>query len=64
MKDKNSIPIRSDKNFKKMINEIQLERIKKGRDLKFTRSSRITLAMTRHPDFKKIKQDIIEADLK
>jgi len=65
MKNKNSIPIRSDPMFIKMIKEIQIKRIRNGRDnpLKPTRTRRITLAMTRHKLFPQIKKDIERADL-
>lgn len=66
MASKNSIPTRVDKRFMKEIQDMKLMRIKKGKDspLKPMKNSRLTLAMTRHPLFEKIKLDITEADLK
>ena len=66
MKRKNTIPIRSDPSFVKVVKEIKTKRVKSGRDppLKITSDARITLAMTRHNLFPKIKKDIIGADLK
>lgn len=65
MTSKNSIPTRVDKRFLKELEDMKLIRIKTGKDnpLKPTKSARITLAMTRHPLFNKIKLDIINADL-
>ena len=62
----NSIPVRTDPSFAKEIRDMQLKRINSGKDnpLSPTKSSRITLAMTRHEGFSKIKTDIINADLK
>ncbi len=50
--------------FKKVIKQIQLARIKKdkSKDFRELSSSRITLAFTRHPDFIKVCNSIIEAD--
>lgn len=66
MAKQNSIPGRMHKNFLKEIQDMQMKRILSGKDkiLKPTRTSRITLAMTRHPEWRKIKKSIIEADLK
>ena len=65
MTTRNSIPIRSDPRFVKEIEDMKTERIMKGKDrpLHPIKTSRITLAMTRHGLFKKMKQDIIDADL-
>lgn len=65
MGSKNTIPTRVDKKFLKEIEDMKLIRIKTGKDspLKPIKSARITLAMTRHPLFSKIKLDIIQADL-
>ena len=48
------------------IKKMQIDRIKFGRDdlLKPVTPRRITLAMTRHELFKKMKEDIIKADLR
>ena len=63
---KNSIPARMDPKFLKEVQDMQLKRIMKGKDkpLKPARTSRITLAVSRHKLFPEIKKDIIEADLK
>ena len=63
---KNTIPIRANEKFIKEIRDMQLNRIKLGKDspLKPINTSRITLALTRHKFFPLIKQDIIDADLK
>ena len=60
-----SIPIRSDKRFAKEIKDMQLKRIRNRRDspLKPIQTSRLTLAITRHKLFNKIKFDIVNADL-
>lgn len=64
---KNTIPIRADNKFtRELIKDVQLQRIKLGKDppLKPIKTSRITLAMARHPLAKQMKKDIILADLK
>ena len=65
MARKNTIPIRSDVRFAKEIKDMQLKRIKNGRDpaLKPVKSARLTLAITRHPLFNKIKFAIVNTDL-
>ena len=65
MKNK-SVVTRTSKEFEKEIWEIQNKRLLSGKDKlpRITATPRITLAMTRHDLFKKIKQDIIDADLK
>ena len=62
---KTSIPIRSDKRFAKEIKDMQLKRIRSGKDspLKPMKTSRLTLAITRHQLFRQIKLDIVNADL-
>lgn len=57
--------MRSDERFAKEIKDMQLKRVMKGKDkmLKPTKTSRITLAITRHKLFPLIKKDIIDADL-
>lgn len=66
MSKENSIVLRSSKEMAKAIRDIQEKRIKIGKDRfpKFAKAPRITLAMTRHDLFKKIKEDIINADLR
>jgi hypothetical protein len=66
MKSVNSIITRVDKKFMNEIEDMKLIRIKSGKDkpLKPAKNSRLTLAITRHPLFPKIKLDIINADLK
>lgn len=66
MASNKSIPFRSDKRFLEEIKQIQLGRIKLGKDnpLKPVTPRRITLAMTRHKLFPEIKKDIMGADLK
>jgi len=65
MAKKNTIPIRSDERFVREIKDMQRQRIKCGTDdeLKPTKTSRITLAMTRHRLFPQMKLDIIKANL-
>lgn len=58
--------VRIDRKLNEEIKKMQKERLEKGKDnqLKPITPRRITLAMTRHPLFQKIKKDIISADLK
>jgi len=65
MARKNTINVRSDPRFAKEIKDMQLKRMRSGKDseLKPIRTSRLTLALTRHPLFKKIKLDVINADI-
>lgn len=62
----NSRLMRADLKFLDELKNIQKHRIKMGKDdvLKPVKIPRLTLAMTRHPLFPKIKDDIIDADLK
>ncbi len=62
----NSVPSRVDKKFLEELNFIKIQRIKLKKDeiLKPVKMSRLTLAITRHDLFKKIKLDIINSDLK
>ena len=55
-----------DSDFIKILNEIKKTRILLDKDSfnSITADWRITLAMARHPSMKKIKDDIINADLK
>ena len=55
--------VKADEDFLKEIKEIQIGRIKNGKDKRFTPSRRITLAIKRHPLFPKMKDDILKADL-
>jgi len=57
---KNTIPIRADPQFKKELEDMKLKRMLRGKDSK---TARLTLAITRHKAFNKIKMDIIDADL-
>ena len=66
-RENKSIPIRINKKFlDQYINKIKIERQRlfPKEKLKPISSSRITLAMARHFDMKKIMNDIIRADLK
>jgi hypothetical protein len=65
MGTKNTTPTRIDNRFLKEIEDIKLKRITSGKDklLKPATTPRLTLALTRHPLFPKIKQDVIKADL-
>jgi hypothetical protein len=66
MNRKRTQPIRADPEFAKIIKEIKIKRVQMGKDsvLKPVNTSRLTLAMTRHPDFKKILDDILRSDLR
>lgn len=65
MGSKNTTPTRIDNRFLKELEDIKLKRINTGKDRLLNPKStpRLTLAMTRHPLFPRIKQDIIQADL-
>ena len=66
MASKNTVTIRADnKFFKEFIRDVQLERLRLGKDppLKPVKTSRLTLAFTRLPEAKSIKKRLIEADL-
>ena len=58
--------IRADPKFKEILNEIKKNRVRMGKDnlLKPIPTSRLTLAMTRHPNFDKILKDLMRAELK
>lgn len=63
----NTIPIRADPSFvKNFIRDVKIERIKMGKDnpLKPVKTARLTLAFTRLPEAKSIKQRLINADFK
>lgn len=66
MGSKNTITMRTDiKFYNDLIKDVQLKRIKLGKDppLKPVRSARLTLAITRTPEYKILKQRLINADL-
>jgi|TARA_R100000750_G_C2343661_1_gene95317 hypothetical protein len=65
MSKKEGIPSRADAEFVNAIKNIKIKRqnIFPKERLKPKSSSRITLAMSRHPLFLRIKKDIINADL-
>lgn len=56
--------IRSSVEFAEELNDMKLKRIKNGQDEKLQSDRRLTIAIIRHENFKKIKKDIIEANLK
>lgn len=63
-KKRTYVPLmKADEDFLKDIKEMQLGRIKNGKDKRLTPSRRITLAIKRHPLFPQIKNDILRADL-
>jgi len=61
MASKNTIPIRTSPEFKKMLDKIALERLKLGKDKKLLKTSRITKAITRLPDLEKV---LIESEFR
>lgn len=56
--------MRVDKEFKKAVDKIRIERVKNGRDDRTQSSPRITKAMTRQADFNDRMKEIINADFK
>jgi len=54
MANKNTIPVRTDIEFKKMLDEIKLDRFRCGKDKIPKTTARLTLALTRVPNLKKI----------
>ncbi len=56
--------MRVDRDFKRSIDRIRLERIKNGKDKRERTSARITKAFTRASDFTKIEKEIINATFK
>lgn len=58
--------IRADPKFRKILDEIKMNRVRIGLDplLKPINTSRLTLAMTRHRDFENIIKDLMRAELK
>lgn len=63
MKNKSEL-IRVDPIFKKELEQISIERIKKGTDLERNGFRRITMAMRRLNDWNMIKERIINAEFK
>lgn len=55
--------IRVDKIFSEELKSIKINRIKIGKDKTLKSSERLTLAITRHPLWTKIKSDILNSDL-
>jgi hypothetical protein len=47
----------------KELEDIKIERIKKGKDTDKKSDRRLTIAITRHPDWPLMKKDIINAKL-
>ena len=67
MSKKNSIPMRADKEFKKLMEEIKIERIKLGTDqpLKPVTTSRLTLATSRLiKKYPQLKKELVSSKLK
>ena len=60
----NEIIMKADKDFKKMLNDIKIERIKINKDTRMLSDRRLTLAMTRLPNIDKIKDFIINSEIK
>jgi hypothetical protein len=54
MKGKNSIPARVDPEFKRWLDELRTERFRAGKDRQPKSGARISLALTRVPNLKKI----------
>lgn len=50
--------------FIKDMNEVKLERVRKGVDRKFKSMTRLTLGVKRHPLWERIKSDLKIADMK
>jgi len=61
MATRNTKLTRNHKLFVDDLKEMKMKRMKQGKE---TKISRLTLAIHRHPLFPKIKSDILEADLK
>lgn len=57
MSRQNTLPTRVDPTFKKFIDEIRLDRVKMGKDKWPKSPARLTLAITRVPDLKKILRE-------
>ena len=51
--------IRVDEDFKNVLKDISLERIKKGIDKEIKSTKRLTKAILRHSDWKNIKKDLL-----
>lgn len=56
--------IRVDTRFRRELEDIKVQRIKRGFDSKLKSDRRLTAAMRRHPLFNRIKEDIIRDELK
>ena len=54
MARKNTTPVRVDSEFKQMLNEIRMDRFRCGKDKEPKTTARLTLALTRVPNLKKI----------
>lgn len=52
---------RIDEDFDMELEDIKIERIKRGIEKEMISNVRITNALVRHPSWKKIKEDIIQA---
>ena len=66
-KTSNTIPMRADPKFvNEFIKDVQIQRIRLGKDhpLRPVKTARLTLAFTRLPEAKSIKQRLIDADFK
>lgn len=61
MSKNNSIPIRSDPELKKLLQDVKLEKIKLGKNRELLSDRRLTLAITRIPD---LKRKLIDWDIK
>lgn len=62
MKGKN-VTARIGEDFSKELEEIKLERLRRGIDTKKKSTRRLTDLMVKHDDFQKIKEDTIEINL-
>lgn len=58
---KNTISIRSSQLFKKMLDEVKIQRIKMDKDVKLLSDKRLTIAITRIPNIRKI---LMESEMK
>lgn len=60
---KRTRPMRVDNKFRKDIEEIKIDRVKRGKDKKMQSDSRLTLGLTRHDGWADIKEALKLADL-
>jgi len=58
---KNTVSIRVDPEFKKLLKDISIERIKVGKDQEQLKTPRLTKALTKIPD---LKQYMVNSDIK